>query len=193
MALPSQADIDLFGYGHDPYPMVPILPIAATTFFHHLAKPEDHPQRVWCARMPKKLHKSILQWSGDPDTLVVGWGVHIIEGIHQFNMLLTMLVLLCLTAAVSITWAVVRDDVQGGYGIGAFLVAAQTLVLMMVDRQMGRLVTVVHANIVRRLDSNSQPAGSTGSYHWMVFFGTALSFQLAQRRVSAAIGEPTTN
>jgi hypothetical protein len=132
LALPDQTDMTLHGYGYDPCPMVPMPPIAANIFLHHLFKPEAHPRRVWCGRMPKKLHRSILQSTGDRDTLVVGWGVHIIEGPHIFNILLMMFIILLGTTLVSVTWAAVREDVQGGFGIGAFLIAAQTLILMMV-------------------------------------------------------------
>ncbi|KAK3301760.1 uncharacterized protein B0T15DRAFT_505975 [Chaetomium strumarium] len=131
-SIPDQREMKDHGYGYDPCPMMPMPPVPANIFLHHLLKPEGHPRRVWCGRLPQKLDRSIHQSTRDGDTLAFGWGVHIIEGPHKFNILLTMLIILLSTTVVSVTWAGVREDVQGGFGIGAFLIGAQTLILMMV-------------------------------------------------------------
>ena len=115
--------------------MQPLPPIPSNIFLHYLSHTDDHRRLLWYNRIPKKLYNSILQTDdADGDSLVVGWGVHIIEGLHRFNLFATMLAVLALSAFVSVMWATVgmRGDVQGAFGIGSFLVGIQTAILMMI-------------------------------------------------------------
>lgn len=66
------------------------------------------------------------------DELVVGWGIHILEGLNKFSALVATLLMLLVSGVVSVTWAVVRDDIQGGFGIGAWMTSVQAVMLMMV-------------------------------------------------------------
>ncbi len=130
MAIPSKNDMAKEGYGYHPCPMNPP-PIPANIFLHHLLHQEGHRRLLWGSRMPKKLYSSIMQTSS-ADELVTGWGIHIIEGANKFAVLLSMLVILMASAIFSVTWAVLRDDIQGGFGIGAWLTSVQTIALMMI-------------------------------------------------------------
>lgn len=67
-----------------------------------------------------------------PDDLVVGWGVHIIEGLNRFTVLVCTLVTLLVSGVVAAAWAIARDDVQGGFGIGAWLASVEAVVVMLV-------------------------------------------------------------
>jgi len=130
MAIPGHADMAAEGYDYHPCPLRPP-PIPANIFLHHLANPGPHRRLRWGGRIPQKLDSSIHQ-TPDPDTLVMGWGVHIIEGLNRFNILLCALVGLLVSGVVSVAWAVARDDVQGGFGIGAWMASVQSIVVMLV-------------------------------------------------------------
>jgi hypothetical protein len=82
MAIPSQAEMAAEGYAYHPCPLRPP-PIPANTFLRHLSNPGPHKNLLWGNRIPQKLHRSILQIQA-PDNLVIGWGVHVIEGLNKF-------------------------------------------------------------------------------------------------------------
>lgn len=130
MAIPSVAEMAAEGYAYYPCPLRPP-PIPANIFLHHLSKPGKHPKLLWGNRIPQKLHNSILQ-AQTPNDLVTGWGVHIIEGLNKTSVLLCSLVGLLISGIVAVVWAVVKDDVQGGFGIGAWLTSVQAIVVMLV-------------------------------------------------------------
>ena len=121
------------GYGYAPVPLTPP-PVPHNIFMHCLLQHrEGHTRLLWSGRIPKKLHRSILQTeSGSADGLITGWGIHIIEGLNRFVVLLYTLVILLASAVVAVAWAVVRDDIQGGMGIGAWLTGVQAVALMLV-------------------------------------------------------------
>lgn len=54
----------------------------------------------------------------------MGWGIHIIEGpnVKAIFVLHVILIIFSLTGAIA--WAVLKGDVQGGFGIAGFVVAA---------------------------------------------------------------------
>jgi hypothetical protein len=130
MAIPTQAEMDAEGYAYHPCPLKPP-PIPANIFLHHLSNPGPHRRLLWGNRIPQKLHGSILQVQA-ADTLVVGWGVHIIEGLNRVTVLLCALAGLVVSGIVSVAWAITRDDVQGGFGIGAWLASVQAVVVALV-------------------------------------------------------------
>ncbi|KAH6838570.1 hypothetical protein B0I37DRAFT_409119 [Chaetomium sp. MPI-CAGE-AT-0009] len=133
MAIPSIAEMAAEGYTYYPCPLRPP-PIPANIFLHHLSKPGRHPKLVWGSRIPQKLDRSILQIQ-TPNDLVTGWGVHIIEGLNKTAVLLCSLVGLLISMIVAVVWAVVKDDVQGAFGIGAWLTSVEAIVVMLVVTQ----------------------------------------------------------
>ena len=131
MAIPSEAEMVSEGYDYRPRSLKPP-PIPANIFLHHLANPGPHKRLVWGNRMPQKLDNSILQSQCPDDGLVTGWGVHIIEGLNKSILLLCTLAGLVVSGIVAMAWSIARDDVQGGFGIGAWLTSVQAIVLMLV-------------------------------------------------------------
>lgn len=133
MAIPGQDAMQREGYGYAPVPLTPP-PVPHNIFMHHLLQHrEGHTRLLWGNRIPKKLRRSIMQMDpSDADGLVTGWGIHIIEGLNRFMVLLCTLVILLFSAVVAVVWVVVRDDVQGGVGIGAWLTSVLAVVLMLV-------------------------------------------------------------
>jgi len=131
MAIPTEEEMLSEGYGYHPCPMKPP-PIPAHIFLHYLSHEKGAHQRlIWGRRIPQKLHKSILE-TYRTDGLILGWGVHIIEGLDRFRALIATLAILFVSGVIGISWALARADVQGGVGIGAWLTSVQAVVLMMV-------------------------------------------------------------
>ena len=93
----------------------------AEVFIHYLGHgPGDLNlnRNDWLRPLPKRLRKH--------ESGCVAYGMHIIEGPHSVGIfILTMVVLLCVVA-VSVGWSVIKQDVQGGTGIGALVIACYT-------------------------------------------------------------------
>jgi hypothetical protein len=130
MAIPSETEMATEGYAYHPCPLKPP-PIPANIFLHHLSNPGPHKKLLWGKRMPQKLHNSILQIP-TPDDLVTGWGVHIIEGLNKYTVFMCALAGLLVSGIVATAWSIARDDVQGGFGIGAWLTSMEAVVMMLV-------------------------------------------------------------
>lgn len=146
MALPNTEEMRIKGYDYCPCPLKTPPPVPANIFLHHLLhekenaedeqknsvrKKDFHKRPIWGRRMPQKVNNSIFQMT-DADDLVIGWGVHITEGLNKRNTLLATLFMLLTSGIVSVTWTVTRSDVQGGFGIGAWLTSVQAVVLMLI-------------------------------------------------------------
>jgi hypothetical protein len=131
MAIPSETDMKTRGYIYNPYPLDPPLPIPTEAFLHYLSKPDPHKRLAWGKRIPQKLDSSILQMQPD-DELVIGWGLHIIEALDKVTVLLCVLAGLLVSGIVAIAWSIARDDVQGGFGIGAWVTSVLAIVLALV-------------------------------------------------------------
>jgi hypothetical protein len=104
-------------------------PIPSDAFFHLWECPEEVPetQAKWINRLPKKLHQSLeevrqKQQPGD-DTLIVGWGILIVEGLNKLAVSLLTLLVIVLSGAISICYTVWAKDTSSGFAIGAYIVA----------------------------------------------------------------------
>ena len=133
MAIPSEADMKTRGYVYNPYPLDPPIPIPTETFLHYLSKPDPHERLSWGKRMPQKLDSSILQMQSPPhNELVIGWGLHIIEALDKVTVLMCALAGLIVSGVVAMAWSIARDDVQGGFGMGAWVTSVLAIVLALV-------------------------------------------------------------
>lgn len=94
--------------------------------FHH---PEDANERsITCLRAPKK-RKAKLTVCPEQGTSV-GWGIHLVEGWVVSKLWLLGLLLFVLGSLVfGICWAVLRHDIQGAFGVAAYMVALIGLVI----------------------------------------------------------------
>ena len=89
-------------------------------FMHYLNSSFPHKKAIWLHRLPRKLHSRITQ-SGDE--LPIGWGIHIIEGTNRPLLFWFSFVVVIFSLIVSSIWAGIRKDIQGAFGIGAWIVA----------------------------------------------------------------------
>ncbi|KAK3381859.1 hypothetical protein B0H63DRAFT_511578 [Podospora didyma] len=144
MAIPCEAEMAAEGYGYHPCPLKPP-PFPANIFLHHLSRQTGHRRLIWGNRIPQKLHQSILQGGGGggnggvPNDLVLGWGVHIIEGLNKVTILFAMLGAALVSGVMSVAWVVVRDDVQGGFAIGAWLTDLRGIIVILVATKWSEL------------------------------------------------------
>lgn len=56
----------------------------------------------------------------------VGWGIHIIEGPDGMVILWLTVATILVSFILAVLWAVFRKDVQGAFGIAAFVVASES-------------------------------------------------------------------
>lgn len=99
-------------------------------FLHYLNSKHPHPKSVWLNRLPMKLNESIT-CSSDP--LPIGWGIHIIEGSNKRALYYCAFLIIVLSLLASLLWAILKDDVQGGFGIGAWIVSVPGFVFMLLQ------------------------------------------------------------
>ena len=97
------------------------------TFMHLMKCPRNCSKSVWLQRLPKKLFSSITRSSEDLHT---AWGVHIIEGPDNVNIIFTIICVLFVCLGLVVIYAVKTKDVSGASGIGSFLITALTLLWM---------------------------------------------------------------
>ena len=113
-------------YEYNPCPLKPP-PMPSHIFLHYLNSSRDYPRSIWSGRLPKKLNESILQ-SNEP--LPIGWGILIIEGSNKRAVLWITVVIVILSIFASITWTVMKQDIQGGFGLGAWMVSLPSVLIM---------------------------------------------------------------
>ncbi|KAH7322667.1 hypothetical protein B0I35DRAFT_426223 [Stachybotrys elegans] len=109
-------------YLYDPMPADIVPPIGPNVLVHLF----DHPSHaavlpLLYKRIPKKLQEKLVPCVVKGSSL--GWGIEVKEGLNMFVFFLCGCAgfILCLAAAIS--WTVGRSDIQGGVGIGSFMMA----------------------------------------------------------------------
>lgn len=110
-----------------PCPLSDPPPIPTNVFLHLLNSKRSHVRDTWLNRLPKKLNSSIHH---DPALLhsgcqAHGWGIHIIEGANKVAIMWLTLVTVSVSFFFALLWAVFMRDVQGAFGIAAFIVASE--------------------------------------------------------------------
>lgn len=119
--IPPQSHKDEYEYL--PMPAQTIPPVGSNLLLHFLLHP-DHasPNRVILPSIPKRKRNKL-----EPDPIKgsgVGWGIEVVNGTNQFKIFIYGL-FACLTSMVfGIVWSVVKDDIQGGFGVAAFMIAS---------------------------------------------------------------------
>ncbi|RYP61772.1 hypothetical protein DL771_010012 [Monosporascus sp. 5C6A] len=109
-------------YVYDPMPADLVPPIGPNLLVHFFENPTHAgvlPDLY--RRVPKKLREKLVPCPKKGSS--PGWGIEFVEGVDTFALFLCgcACFLLCLLVAAART--VARDDVQGGFGIGGFLLA----------------------------------------------------------------------
>jgi hypothetical protein len=113
---------------YSPRPLDSLPPMPPEVFIHYLEHGEGelNPLRnIWAPRLPKRLEEKTV--AGDVGAC--GWGVHIVEGPNRAALFWIMLLTILAGVITTVAWSLVRDDAQGGSGLGTLIVALPSVVL----------------------------------------------------------------
>lgn len=109
-------------YFYDPMPADLVPPIGPNILVHMFENP-NHAGVLpdLYKKVPKKLRERLepCQQKGT----AMGWGIQFVEGIDTLMFFICGCIGFILCLLVALTWTIVKDDVQGGFGIGGFLLA----------------------------------------------------------------------
>lgn len=131
LSLPTEDHVKAKTWEFCPCPLDDPPPIPNQVFLHHLNSKRNHPRATWLDRLPKKLNSSIHQGSS-PLHLgwqATGWGIYIVEGPNQRAILWFTVAIVVVSLGVALLWAFLKDDVQGAFGIAAYVVTSVSALL----------------------------------------------------------------
>ncbi|KAJ5320655.1 hypothetical protein N7508_000938 [Penicillium antarcticum] len=97
-------------------------------FIHYLEHGEGDLNPVrndWLPRLPKRKEKRVI----DCDEACFGWGMHVIEGPNREVIFSMMMITILASVLTGVLWSTLRDDLQGGTGMGALIVALPPAIL----------------------------------------------------------------
>jgi hypothetical protein len=78
-------------------------------------------------RLPKKLEQRIHDKN---DPLPIGLGVHIVKGPNRQAIYWVLVLTVVLSLMMSILWATLKHDLQGGSSIGAWTVGVPSVIML---------------------------------------------------------------
>ena len=122
--LPPVEEVSSERYHYYPCPLEMKYP--SHLFMHCFNNPGDHAPFQALNQLPKKLkrelrhHRDQLSTKIEP---VIGWGVYIGEGLDWAMITLAFSAGLAFSVVTSIIYGSVKNDVQGGTGLGALMVS----------------------------------------------------------------------
>lgn len=120
-ACPSVPDIVAkVGYEFEPSDTEP--PVGPN-LLRHLYDHPDHAEvlPVLFNRIPKKITRRLRACS--MKGVSTGWGIHLAEGPDEFLVFMFGICGFAMSLLVSIAYTVAKEDIQGGFAVGAFLLA----------------------------------------------------------------------
>jgi hypothetical protein len=115
-------------YDFFPRPMAPLPPVPPEIFIHYLEHKEsdfDRQRYVWIPRLPKRRERRLI----DCEIPTYGWGIYIREGPNRFVVFWLIMATVFASILLSILWAAIRDDVQGGSGLGTLILALPSVIM----------------------------------------------------------------
>lgn len=122
--LPEKSNIN---YTFLPNDLIP--PVGENYLMHLFHHPEDYEDElITYKRIPKKRGAKLRVC--DSSDVGVGWGVHLVEGFLAYKVWTLFTAVFVLVSLVfAIVWATRKGDVQGAFGIAAYVCALATLVI----------------------------------------------------------------
>ncbi|KAK6437956.1 hypothetical protein LTR95_005846 [Oleoguttula sp. CCFEE 5521] len=113
-------------YTYNPMPAEFVPPIGKNQLRHLYDHPEDADDQPVCfIRVPRKLHERLVAAPAVGSS--EGWGICFIEGISWPKVCGFGLVGVVLSTAFGVLWTVLKDDVQGGFGVASFMLGVLAL------------------------------------------------------------------
>ncbi|KAK6430517.1 hypothetical protein LTR95_013328 [Oleoguttula sp. CCFEE 5521] len=113
-------------YIYNPMPAAFIPPIGKNQLRHLYDHPEDADDESVCFnRVPRKLHERLVAAPivGSSE----GWGICFIEGVSWPKVCIFGLVGVVFSTAFGVLWTVLKDDIQGGFGVASFMLGVLAL------------------------------------------------------------------
>ena len=111
-------------------------PVGENYMMHLFHQPEDgDDESLTCLRVPKKTREKlkVCQQRG----IGVGWGLHLVEGWLLNRIWILILVLFVLGSLVfGICWSIIGHDIQGAFGVSAWMLALAMLIVGTVQAQL---------------------------------------------------------
>jgi hypothetical protein len=120
--------IDTNEYEYTPRPLVPLPPMPSEVFLHYLEHEDTDlclTKSVWTPRLPLRLHKRIIEC----DIPIYGWGIYVIEGPNRSVVFWIVITVIFGSILASILWSSLRNDIQGGIGIGTLIIAVPPVIM----------------------------------------------------------------
>ncbi len=85
--------------------------------YHHA---DDAGDGTFClTRFPKKTREQLqVPKCGEAQA---GWGIHYVEGLNWQKVYAARMVVCLLSLVFGLAWSILRNDVQGGFGVSAYM------------------------------------------------------------------------
>lgn len=107
-------------YSYDPMPADLVPPIGSNLLVHFFHQPTHAGElQDLYRRIPKKLKTKLSPCTQKGSS--VGWGMALAEELDPFLFFLYGCVGFLVCSAVALIWTVINNDIQGGFGVGGFL------------------------------------------------------------------------
>jgi hypothetical protein len=106
-----------------------IPPVGERYLMHLLHHPEDYEDElITYQRIPKRRGERLRV--GENADVRTGWGIHLVEGFLTYKLggFVTSLFIMG-SLVFAIVWAIKRDDVQGAFGVAAYICALSTVLV----------------------------------------------------------------
>lgn len=115
-------------YRYQPIPAEVIPPVGENHLMHLYDHPEDAEDTGVCLqKIPKKVRERLLVCPNRGTGL--GWGLHFVEGLNWTKLWWLGLVGFLTSIAFGVSWSVVKDDIQGGFGVTACMMVMLTFTI----------------------------------------------------------------
>ena len=114
-----------------------IPPVGEAFMTHWFYHPEEAWELPWAYSLFPKRRKGELEVNLNHAPRV-GWGIHIVEGWLSSRLwLLSLGLFLCGSLAFAICWTTLEHDIQGAFGVSAYVVALLTLAIGTAQANLG--------------------------------------------------------
>ncbi|KAI1346171.1 hypothetical protein F5Y01DRAFT_298498 [Xylaria sp. FL0043] len=122
-SIPSQVEVGKREYAFSPCPpRIGTIPIQPHIFMHSFMKPGDHLGDLVLCSLPKRVGRKLkcVTQPLNPLDVPYGWGIYIVEGLNTSRISLLLIAVIFLLTLTVLVWTTLKDDVQGGTGIGQY-------------------------------------------------------------------------
>ena len=119
---------DTAEYEFIPKPLKPLPPMPPEIFIHYLEHGDGdlNPIRCdWAPRLPKRIDGRMIDKNGP----AYGWGIYIKEGPNREVIFWIVMVTVLSSVLLSVLWSALRNDVQGGSGLGTLVLTLPSVIM----------------------------------------------------------------